>query len=125
VRSRTLRLGGAASLAPTLTTACRAACSCQQAGSRLCPGAGRISRPQRADVCRRRRARTYRAIQARPVCEGARLHFVDDRLETLKAASEAGLGDRWQLYLADWCVGRGVEACGWRQQGGASQGRVA
>jgi hypothetical protein len=50
-----------------------------------------------------------REIERRPVCEGARLHFVDDRLETLKAAVEAGLAGGWALYLADWCEegGRG------------------
>ncbi|GBF99414.1 hypothetical protein Rsub_12246 [Raphidocelis subcapitata] len=49
-----------------------------------------------------KKVEALRAIEQRPVCEGARLHFVDDRLETLKAAVEAGLAGRWGLYLADW-----------------------
>ena len=37
------------------------------------------------------------------MAQGARLHFVDDRLETLRAAAEQGLVEEgWRLYLADW-----------------------
>ena len=45
-----------------------------------------------------------RLIAARPICAdtGARLHFVDDRLETLLAVREAADMDKWNLYLADW-----------------------
>jgi len=54
-----------------------------------------------------------RTIASRPVCEGARLHFVDDRLETLKAAVEAGLLEEgWALYLAEWWVD-GWQHVGW------------
>jgi hypothetical protein len=44
-----------------------------------------------------------RAIAERPVCRdgGARLHFVDDRLDTLLAVQQAGL-QGWHLYMADW-----------------------
>lgn len=52
-----------------------------------------------------------REIASRPVCQGARLHFVDDRLETLKAAQQAGLGGSWSLYLADWWALAGGGAC--------------
>lgn len=49
-----------------------------------------------------KKVEALREISRRPVCDGARLHFVDDRLETLKAALAAGLGGAWSLYLADW-----------------------
>jgi hypothetical protein len=44
-----------------------------------------------------------RTIAERPICRdsGARLHFVDDRLDTLLAVQQAGLTD-WNLYMADW-----------------------
>jgi hypothetical protein len=48
--------------------------------------------------------RALREIAARPVAAAAqRLHFVDDRLETLLAVAEdAELASRWTLYLASW-----------------------
>ncbi|KAI8467749.1 MAG: hypothetical protein J3K34DRAFT_429434 [Monoraphidium minutum] len=49
-----------------------------------------------------KKVEALREIAARPVAQGARLHFVDDRLETLRAALDAGLGATWSLYLADW-----------------------
>ncbi|KAF8063748.1 hypothetical protein HT031_003605 [Scenedesmus sp. PABB004] len=49
------------------------------------------------------KAAALRTIGARPVCAGgARKHFVDDRLDTLRAVQRAGGLDDWQLYLADW-----------------------
>lgn len=47
-----------------------------------------------------------RTIADRPVCKdtGARLHFIDDRLETLLAVQHAAGCDKWKLYLADWWV---------------------
>jgi hypothetical protein len=33
---------------------------------------------------------------------GARLHFVDDRLDTLTAVQQQKDLSKWQLYLADW-----------------------
>lgn len=45
-----------------------------------------------------------KTIEQRPVCQapGVRLHFVDDRYETLKAmVDDGGLG-RWNLYHAAW-----------------------
>jgi len=47
---------------------------------------------------------TLRQIAARPICAdtGARLHFVDDRLETLLAVRGSAGMDKWNLYLADW-----------------------
>lgn len=39
------------------------------------------------------------------MCQGAstRLHFVDDRLDTLLAVQQAqDVKSRWKLYLADW-----------------------
>lgn len=46
------------------------------------------------------------AISGRPVCSetGARLHFVDDRLDTLLAIQQAAELKRWNLYMADWQV---------------------
>lgn len=40
----------------------------------------------------------------RPMCQDpfTRLHFVDDRFETLKAARECSDLKRWKIYLADW-----------------------
>lgn len=48
--------------------------------------------------------RALREIAARPAARGAaRLHFVDDRLETLLAvARDSELAPRWTLYLAAW-----------------------
>lgn len=48
--------------------------------------------------------RALREIAARPAARGAaRLHFVDDRLETLLAvARDTELAPRWTLYLAAW-----------------------
>lgn len=45
-----------------------------------------------------------REIGQRPVCSetGARLHFVDDRLDTLTAVQQQKDLSKWQLYLADW-----------------------
>lgn len=45
-----------------------------------------------------------RAIAERPVCSetGARLHFVDDRLDTLLAVQQSAELKDWNLYLADW-----------------------
>ncbi|KAF6253918.1 hypothetical protein COO60DRAFT_369922 [Scenedesmus sp. NREL 46B-D3] len=50
-----------------------------------------------------KKVEALRAIADRPVCRdsGARLHFVDDRLDTLLAVQQAGL-QGWNLYLADW-----------------------
>lgn len=41
---------------------------------------------------------------ARPLCASpaTRLHFVDDRLDTLTHISAQPGLERWQLYLADW-----------------------
>ncbi len=46
----------------------------------------------------------HRDISERPVCSetGARLHFVDDRLDTLLAVRQAVDLRDWNLYLADW-----------------------
>ena len=43
---------------------------------------------------------------ARPMCSGAdtRLHFVDDRAETLLHIAAQPHVSRWTLYFADWCV---------------------
>uniref|UniRef100_A0A7S1X9G1 Uncharacterized protein n=1 Tax=Tetraselmis chuii TaxID=63592 RepID=A0A7S1X9G1_9CHLO len=52
------------------------------------------------------KAAALRDIAARPVCQtpGAKLHFIDDRFETLQAMSagvEGGVAP-WKLYLAAW-----------------------
>lgn len=47
-----------------------------------------------------------RTISQRPLVKDsrARLHFVDDRFETLKAINETpDLKNNIHLYLADWC----------------------
>ena len=51
--------------------------------------------------------RALREIMARPAAAGARrLHFVDDRLETLLAVrADGALAGRWRLYLAAWGYG--------------------
>lgn len=52
-----------------------------------------------------KKVETLRMIAGRPVCQGAgtRLHFVDDRLDTLLAVQQAqDLKGQWELYLADW-----------------------
>lgn len=43
-------------------------------------------------------------ISGRPVCQspGVRLHFVDDRLDTLLAVAQQQDLAGWNLYLADW-----------------------
>lgn len=51
----------------------------------------------------------------RPLCEhpSTTLHFVDDRLDTLKAVlRHPDLAARWKLYLASWgyCTASEVEA---------------
>jgi len=40
---------------------------------------------------------------------GARVHFVDDRLETLRAVSQSPGLRHVQLYLAAWCARAGAE----------------
>ncbi|KAI7843756.1 hypothetical protein COHA_002654 [Chlorella ohadii] len=51
-----------------------------------------------------RKIAALRTVMERPVAEGATLHFVDDRYETLHAVAEQApdLLQRWKLYLADW-----------------------
>lgn len=51
-----------------------------------------------------KKVEALRTIAARPVCSetGAKLHFVDDRLDTLLAVQRAAGMGSWQLYLADW-----------------------
>lgn len=48
----------------------------------------------------------HRTISQRPLVRtsGARIHFIDDRLETLKAVRKASDLHDVQLYLADWYV---------------------
>ena len=65
---------------------------------RLCAG------PSCADarwVSTRRRTITQRPIVRK---SGARVHFIDDRLETLRAVSQAPDLRHVQLYLAAWCA---------------------
>ena len=47
-----------------------------------------------------------RTITQRPIVRksGARVHFIDDRLETLRAVSQAPDLRHVQLYLAAWCA---------------------
>ncbi|PNW73936.1 hypothetical protein CHLRE_13g578900v5 [Chlamydomonas reinhardtii] len=52
-----------------------------------------------------KKAEALSTIGSRPLCSapGTRLHFVDDRLDTLRAvAAVPELAARWKLYLADW-----------------------
>ncbi|KAG2438890.1 hypothetical protein HYH02_010686 [Chlamydomonas schloesseri] len=52
-----------------------------------------------------KKAEALSTIGSRPLCAAAstRLHFVDDRLDTLRAvAAVPELAARWKLYLADW-----------------------
>lgn len=47
-----------------------------------------------------------RTISQRPIVRQskARVHFIDDRLETLRAVSEVADLRHVQLYLAAWCA---------------------
>ena len=51
-----------------------------------------------------RKIDALRTIAHRPLAQQATLHFIDDRLETLRAVVEAApdLAERYQLYLATW-----------------------
>jgi phosphoglycolate phosphatase-like HAD superfamily hydrolase len=52
-----------------------------------------------------RKVEALRAVATRPIGRDPRttLHFIDDRLDTLKAALlERDVRDRWQLHLAAW-----------------------
>eukprot|EP00878_Enallax_costatus_P025300 GHUV01027065.1.p1 GENE.GHUV01027065.1~~GHUV01027065.1.p1 ORF type:complete len:226 (+),score=38.23 GHUV01027065.1:1234-1911(+) len=51
-----------------------------------------------------KKAEALIAISERPICSetGARLHFVDDRLDTLLAVQKHTDLRDWNLYLADW-----------------------
>jgi len=51
-----------------------------------------------------KKAEALRAIERRPAASdpATRLHFVDDRLETLRAVRAAGDLGRWSLHLADY-----------------------
>jgi hypothetical protein len=42
----------------------------------------------------------------RPLCRdtSVRLHFVDDRLQTLQAVADQSDLKRWKLHFADWCA---------------------
>ena len=48
----------------------------------------------------------FRTITQRPIVRksGARVHFIDDRLKTLRAVSQAPDLRHVQLYLAAWCA---------------------
>ncbi|CAD7696650.1 unnamed protein product [Ostreobium quekettii] len=50
------------------------------------------------------KARALRELGERPMCKepGVRLHFVDDRPETVELMSTAEDMARWNLYFADW-----------------------
>eukprot|EP00877_Chromochloris_zofingiensis_P013097 jgi/Chrzof1/8040/UNPLg00085.t1 len=50
------------------------------------------------------KADALREIAARPICmeSWARLHFIDDRLQTLEAVQQQADLGKWNLYLADW-----------------------
>mmetsp|Transcript_33573 Transcript_33573/g.79687 ORF Transcript_33573/g.79687 Transcript_33573/m.79687 type:complete len:319 (-) Transcript_33573:183-1139(-) len=52
----------------------------------------------------REKARALREIASRPVAQspGARLHFVDDRFETIKAIKSDPSLSGWSVYLAGW-----------------------
>ena len=51
-------------------------------------------------------ADAHRTISQRPIVagSGARLHFIDDRWETVKAVHETPDLAHVRLYLADWCA---------------------
>ncbi|EFJ46071.1 hypothetical protein VOLCADRAFT_93606 [Volvox carteri f. nagariensis] len=53
-----------------------------------------------------KKAEALRTISHQPLCNASphtRLHFVDDRLDTLLAVRQVPeLASRWNLYLADW-----------------------